>query len=551
MSAASFRCPKTRGWKLRLALAVALVVALGVPGVGHAQGAAKYSRAVAAILQEAELTAGDGAAYDQFGYTVAISGDGNTALVGAPYHAANGNDNQGAVYVFTLSEGGWIQQPDLTASDGAFGDYFGSSVALSNDGTTAVIGALGHAVNGSNQGAAYVFTFSNGSWHQQELTAADGAAGDAFGAAVAVSSDGTTALVGAPAHSNQGAAYVFTFSSGNWTQQPDLVSSDIAISDAFGSSVALGGDATALIGSPYHNVNGNKYEGAAYVFGLFGSSWSQEQELTASDGAADDLFGASVALANSGNTALVGAPLSTINGNIYAGSAYVFGLSEGWFQEQELTAGSANGGFGNSVALSGNGNTALVGATLADINGMSNQGAAYAFAYTGENWTLQQELTAGDGTANDYFSNSVALSNDGATAVLGALDHAVNGNIEQGAAYVWGNLASQLVATPGTLNFPTIGVGSTFPRTVLIMNTGATKVLVGTVSITPVSGDLNAFHIREFCVPRTLRPGKKCVVGITFAPHEAGLSTATLNVPSNAPGPQLQVPITGTGISKK
>ncbi len=512
---------------------------------------AQYPVVVDPLVQQAELTASDGAADDHFGYSVALSGDGTTALVGAPYNTVNGNSNQGAVYVFTLSSGNWSGQK-LTATDGATGDYFGASVALSSAGTTALVGALGHTVNGRNQGDAYVFTYSSGSWAQQELTALDGAAGDSFGESVALSSDGTTALVGAPIHNNQGAAYVFTYSSGNWTQQPDLISLDIAIGDLFGNSVALGGDATALVGAPYHTVNGNSYQGAAYVFALSGSSWTQQQELKASDGAADDLFGTSVALANTGTTALVGAPLSSVNGGIYQGTAYVFTLSDSsWTQQQELSeAAGADQGFGNAVALSSAGTTALVGAPLATINGMTYQGAAYAFTFSGGTWTLQQELTAADGTANDYFANSVALSGDGATALAGALDHTVNANSSQGAAYAWNTPYSQLTASPASLHFANLAVGATFPHVLLLKNAGPTKVVVGGPSITPISGDPAAFSIRRWCTS-PIKAGQKCVVAVTFSPHVPGLDTATLTIPSSALGPALEVPLSGTGITKK
>ncbi len=177
---------------------------------------AQYPLVVDPFVQQAELTASDGAAGDQFGFSIALSGDGNTAVVGAFGHTVNGNVYQGAAYVFTNSGGNWSQQAELSASDGAAGDWFGDSVALSGDGNTAVLGASGHAVNGNQiQGAAYVFTNSAGSWsQQQELTASDGAGGDLFGNSVTLSSDGNTALAGAPYHTvngnaNQGAAYTF------------------------------------------------------------------------------------------------------------------------------------------------------------------------------------------------------------------------------------------------------------------------------------------------------------------------------------------------------
>jgi len=512
---------------------------------------AQYPLVLDPLVQQAELSASDGAADDHFGYSVALSDNGGTALVGAPYHTVNGNTNQGAAYVFTLSAGTWTQQQELTALDGAFGDYFGASVALSSDGTTALVGAIVHTVNGNNQGAAYVFTLSAGSWtQQQELTASDGAAGDSFGDSVALAGD-ATALVGAFAHNNQGAAYVFMLSSGSWTQQQELTALDGAAGDSFGDSVALASaGTTALVGAPYHAVTENTYQGAAYVFTLSGSSWTQQSELTALDGAADDLFGSSVALANAGSTALVGAPLATVNGSSYQGAAYVFTLSgSSWTQQQELTAGGADEGFGDSVALASTGTVALVGAPLSTINGMSYQGAAYAFTLSAGNWALQQELTAADGTANDYFANSVALSSNGTMALLGALDHAVNGNSSQGAAYVWNTPYSQLTASPASLNFPNTGETGSSKKQLYLENAGPTKVVIGTVSITPISGNPTAFSFHQYCNP-TLRAGHRCVIAVTFRPQGAGLDTATLNIPSSAIGSPLEVPLSGTGVVK-
>ena len=146
--------------------------------------------------QQAELTASDGAAYDLFGVSVAISG--STAIVGAGGKTVASNADQGAAYIFTQSGGVWSQQAELIASDGSAYDWFGLSVAV--DGGTAVAGAYNKTVGpNSGQGAAYVFTQSGTSWSQQaELTAADGDSYDQFSGSVAVS--GTTALVGSPLH---------------------------------------------------------------------------------------------------------------------------------------------------------------------------------------------------------------------------------------------------------------------------------------------------------------------------------------------------------------
>jgi hypothetical protein len=193
---------------------------------------------------------------------VALSADGNTVLIGT----VNKNSFQGAAYVFTRSGSTWSQQRELTASDGTTGDAFGTSVALSADGNTALIGAAG---KNSSQGAAYVFTRSGSTWSQQrELTASDGTTGDAFGTSVALSADGNTALIGAYfknyyKNSFQGTSYVFTRSGSAWSGGQELSASGGETGDWFGFSAALTADGnTALIGAYPKNFG----KGAAYVF---------------------------------------------------------------------------------------------------------------------------------------------------------------------------------------------------------------------------------------------------------------------------------------------
>ncbi len=175
-------------------------------------GSAQYPITIDPLIQQQKLTASDGAATDEFGSSVSLSSDGNTALVGAPDKHFGSNYNQGAAYVFTRSGSTWSEQQKLTVSDGAANDLFGCSVSLSGDGNTALVGASGKTV-GSNdtQGAAYVFTRSGSTWsQQQELTASDGTASEYFGGSVSLSSDGNTPLVGnIVEYIGQDAAYVF------------------------------------------------------------------------------------------------------------------------------------------------------------------------------------------------------------------------------------------------------------------------------------------------------------------------------------------------------
>ena len=356
-------------------------------------------------VQQQELLASDGAGGDYFGTSVSLSG--NTALVGAEYK----NSLQGAAYVFTFDGSSWTQQAELAPGDTASNGFFGASVSLS--GTTALVGAFG---KDSFQGAAYVFTFDGSSWSQQaKLIASDGASGDSFGTSVSLS--GNTALVGAyNKTSSQGAAYVFAFDGSSWAQQAELTASDAVSGDDFGYSVSLSGN-TALVGA-YKKTSA---QGAAYVFAFDGSSWAQQAELAASDAASGDNFGYSVSL--SGNAALVGA--YTKNGN--QGAAYVFAFDgSAWSQQQELTATDLNfHDFGASVSLSGN--TALVGA-YADN---SYQGAAYVFAFDGSSWSQRAKFAPSDVAYGDFFGISVSL--DGNAALVGASGK----NSAQGAAYAF------------------------------------------------------------------------------------------------------------------
>ena len=384
---------------------------------------APYPLTVDPWFQQAKLTAPDGAAAGELGYSVAVSGD--TAVVGAIEGAGNGS-----AYVFLRSGGTWAFQQKLTDPDGASEDWFGISVAVSGD--TAVVGD-----RPNNAGAAFVFLRSGGIWTlQQKLTAPDGATGDHFGTSVAVSGD--TAVVGAyeddiDANAVAGSAYVFLRSGGAWTLQQKLTAPDGAAYDSFGRSVAVSGD-TAVIGAHFDDVGANANAGSAYVFLRSGGTWALPQKLTAPDGAADDQFGISVAV--SGDTAMVGAWLDDIGANAGAGSAYVFLRSGGtWALQQKLTApdGATGDVLGWSVAISGD--TAVAGAYLDDVGTNDNAGSAYVFLRSGGTWALPQKLTAPDGATNDNFGISVAISGD--SAVVGAYLDDVGANANAGSAYVF------------------------------------------------------------------------------------------------------------------
>ena len=405
-----------------------------------------------------KLVADDGATNDRLGYSVAVYGD--TAVVGAPEDDANQFQDRGSAYVYVRTNGVWTQQQKLLIPDPTIGDKFGTSVAVSGD--TIIVGAPNHDANGGDAGAAYVFTRSGATWtFQQKLTATGGQSGDWFGQSVAL--DGDTAVVGAifdgnnGTAANQGAAYVFTRSGGTWTQRAVLRGSDSNFSDWFGASVSISGN-TVAVGAP---IAQTPVKGSAYVFTGSGSNWTEQQKLpTPADvGSASD-FGSSVSV--SGDTVVVGARLNDFGPNANDGSnqgaAYVFTRTGAtWTQQQKLTAADAGVGdeFGQSVAVEGN--TVVVGARGDTFGTSPNtaalQGSAYVFTRSGAAWTQAQKLSAFDGAAQDQFGWAVALS--GSTAVVGAYLDDVEGQQDQGSAYVFTVTTGSATPTPTPTATPT------------------------------------------------------------------------------------------------
>jgi len=410
--------------------------------------------------EQQKLIASDGAPLDRFGEAVALSGD--TLVVGAPRDDIGTNQDQGSAYVFVRNGAAWTFQRKLTANDGAAGDNFGGAVAVSGD--VVVVGA-GSAKVGDNlrQGAAYVFARSGTAqpvWmQQQKLTQAntDGLPNDRFGVSVAF--DGQTIVAGAyGVNDAQGAVYVFTLSGAAWTQQAKLLANN---SSLLGTAVALSGD-TVAAGASFEKIGVNFEQGAAYIFTRSGTVWTQQKKVFAADGAAGDRFGSSVAL--DGDLLVVGAPLDAIGANNQQGSVYPFIRSgTNWTPWPKLTAnnGAADDRFGSSVALSGD--TLAVGAQAASGASIS-PGAVYVFTLFGT-WTQQQKLLASDGAMRDGFGYSVALSGD--TVAVGATYDEIGSNASQGSAYVFVSPACQAITiAPATLAGGVAGAAYNQPLTV-------------------------------------------------------------------------------------
>ncbi|MFT3929430.1 MAG: histidine kinase [Spongiibacteraceae bacterium] len=444
--------------------------------------------------------ASNASAGDTFGWTIALSDDGTTLAVGAPSEdssatgingsqSSDATTDSGAVYVFVNTGSGWTQQAYLKASNTYAGDNFGESVALSSDGNTLAVGApfedsSATTINGSqttrtagDAGSIYVFTRSGSSWSQQAYVKPTNTyAASYFGWSVALSDDGNTLAAGAPGESNSnsgvnpganthsasnaGAAYVFTRSGSNWSQQVYLKASNAAAEDNFGTAIALNGSGSTLaVGSPYEasaatGINGTQSDnsattaGAAYVFTRSGSTWSQQAYVKASNTGAGDNFGAQLALDNSGNTLAVGAPYEASsatgvggtqsnNSAANAGAAYVFARSgSSWSQQAYVKASNTNtnDNFASALALSSDGSTLAVGAigessSATGINGSQSDnskdgvGAVYLFTRSGTAWSQQTYVKPSTSTVGNEFGTAIGLSaNAGTLAISGAFE---------------------------------------------------------------------------------------------------------------------------------
>jgi hypothetical protein len=390
------------------------------------------SQTVPFVQQAPKLVASGGVGSTEQGTSVALSADGNTAVVGAP-----GDQSEfGAAWVWTRNNGVWAQGPKLVGS-GAVGPQvrLGTSVAISADGNTAL--ASGPADDGG-VGAVWVWTRAGAVWTQQgSKLIGSGQVGTNTSRqlAVALSADGSTILVGRRDDNNgAGAVWAWTRSGGAWSQQgAKLVGSGAVGAASQGTSVALSADGdTAVVGGPYDD----NQMGAAWVWTRSNAVWTQQGSklIGGFSGTGPPWRGSSVALSADGNTALIGAPKEGAD----TGAATVWTRSNGEWSEGRKMYGYPFvmiGRGGSSVALSADGNTALIGAPRARIYGTSQYvGAIWVWTRSTNGWEQDGSKLLGSGFEGDVDQGaSVALSGDGRTALAGG--PADNGNI--GAAWAF------------------------------------------------------------------------------------------------------------------
>jgi hypothetical protein len=511
----------TRRSALAAAAAAVLAVVVLVPGGPQPAVFIPPSSTPAATF------AGTLGSAEQLGASVALSADGQVALIGAPAAAGGG-----AAYLYVSSGGTWPTAPTatFTGPPGSQGEV-GTAVALSANGEVALVGAPGGGYAPSNDGAAYLYVESAGTWPTTPTATFSGAPGSSgkLGSAVALSADGTVALVGAPVAS-YGAAYVYEGSGEDWSSTPAAAFTGPPTTDGggeFGSSVALSATGqVALVGAP---GAGTGYDGAGYVFSESGATWPSAATAffpgPPGSGAED---GNSVALSANGLVALLGAPEG---GPFQDGAAFIYAESGGTWPSAPaatfLGATQSGAWLGQSVALSANGQVALLGAPI------GGDGAAYLFTESAGTWpTVAAATFTGPAGSPADLGDEVALSANGQAAVIGDAPFTGADAID-GAAYLFSAPAGSQQA------LQTIVFASASPSAA---RSGATYNLAATAT----SGLPVAFSVDPASTPRA------CSLDGTTV-HFTGGGTCLVDADQDgdsawAAAPQVQLDITVQGL---
>ena len=332
---------------------------------------------------EQKIVASDAATSDWFGWSVAMS---DTKVVVGARRDDDLGDNSGSAYVYNTDGTGEVK---ITASDGASGDQFGWSVAISD--THIVVGTPDNDDAGSSSGSVYVYNLDGTG--EVKITASDHASNDDFGRSVAISD--TKVVVGAPynddAGNSSGSVYVYNL---DGTGEVKITASDGATDDDFGFSVAVS-DTHVVVGASGDNAN----QGSVYVYNLDGTG---EQKITASDGAQNDFLGNSVAI--SATKVAVGSPYNDEGSTSNSGAVYVYNLDGTGEQKIQASDGATNDQFGLSVAIS---DTKVVVGAFQDDDLGSQSGSVYVYNLDG---TGEVKITASDGAGAEYFGHSVAAN---------------------------------------------------------------------------------------------------------------------------------------------
>jgi len=384
------------------------------------------------ISRPTPLTPSSNELNQKFGSSASLSADGNTMAIGAPYKDSGSSINKGAIYIFTKNNSEWSQQALLFASNSNSNDELGNNLSISADGNT--LAATSNNITNGGIGSIYIFSRSNGIWTQQTQLSSTIHK-------IRLSADGNTLVARSASIStidpvnNPGMGVgltVFARNGSTWsTQEPNLLISRsgyyyfnaFITGDDNNLSISADGN-TILLGVQDMQINGVS-RGAAYVFSRSGNSWSEQAELSLSSGFDSfDFFGGSVALSADGNTAIIGASGFNSNNILDTGAAFIFTRSGNfWSQSHSLsspspqTTNNPSLNFGSRVDLSADGNTALVvGGFRSNPDDSSYFRESFLFLKSNNNWIPYQHSFKQDFAGNN--PPPLALSADGNYLIL-------------------------------------------------------------------------------------------------------------------------------------
>jgi hypothetical protein len=302
-----------------------------------------------------------------FGNSVALSDDGTIVAVGV----TRGEDKQGYVAVYQYNSGSWSKLGNtITEPDEENGDYFGYSVALSNDGTILAVGAMW---KGDRKGAAAVYQYSLGAWTQLGSSLDGSDANDWFGRSISLSGNGTILAVGSDRHdSGSGQVRIYEYQeNGSWSQ----TSGDDGIEGSSGQRL---GRAVSLSDNGSRVAIGSSGGGIGKVW-IKNSVWS---ELSNSMTGSNASFGLSTTLSDDGTLVTFGAP--AVFDSEPSGFVQTFKYDgTNWSSIGKLTGDGANDGkeFGWASSTSNDGTIIAIG----DYTGLDGKGRGAVYKLEIEN----------------------------------------------------------------------------------------------------------------------------------------------------------------------
>jgi hypothetical protein len=334
-----------------------------------------------------ELTASDGVSGDQFAWSVSISGDSKYIAIGSIQGGDSGTGitGDGAVYVYEYDGTSWTGEEKVIASDGEINDQFGYSLAISDDGNRLVVGApFTDSLSNNDEGSVYFYEYGGtgiGWTGEQRIDDPRSIEGDRFGWSVDISNDGNYAILGSFNDSGPGEAYMYGLSGGSWTSIQELTASDGGNIDRFGFSVSITKDGKYIAIGSINEDTGVINDGAVYIYKYDGTIWTNEEKLISSDGQQFDRFGNSVSISSDGKYLIVGTGnFTNLSGR--PGKAYIFYREDGQWIEKKINNTDSpqnNDRFGYSVSISENGCYSIVGKPSYNDGPTNNVGRAYIY----------------------------------------------------------------------------------------------------------------------------------------------------------------------------